>query len=91
MAVGLGTHQTVLEEGNREDWFGSPHIVNLSITAAVCLAAFVVIELCRREPLLQLRILMTRNFGIGSLANMLFGFTMFGWIFTVPAYLAHVQ
>lgn len=91
MAVGLGTLQTVLEEGNREDWFGSPHIVNLSITAAVCLAAFIVIELCRREPLLQLRILMTRNFGIGSLANMLFGFTMFGWIFTVPAYLAHVQ
>ena len=27
MAIGLGALQTVLEEGNREDWFGSDFIV----------------------------------------------------------------
>src|SRR4051794_1331355 len=32
MAVGLAALQTVLEEGNKEDWFGSDFIVRLSVT-----------------------------------------------------------
>ena len=39
MAIGLAALQTVLEEGNKDDWFGSPFIVKLSIVAAVSLAA----------------------------------------------------
>ena len=35
MAIGLGALQTVLEEGNKEDWFGSPFIVWLSVIAAI--------------------------------------------------------
>ena len=35
MAIGLAALQTVLEEGNKDDWFGSPFIVRLSIIAAV--------------------------------------------------------
>src|SRR5712671_388531 len=35
MAIGLSALQTVLEEGNKDDWFGSPFIVRLSIVAAV--------------------------------------------------------
>ena len=45
MAIGLGALQTVLEEGNKDDWFGSPFIVRLSIVAAVALALFLWIEL----------------------------------------------
>src|SRR6185503_3263378 len=41
MAIGLSALQTVLEEGNKDDWFGSPFIVKLSIVAAVALALFV--------------------------------------------------
>ena len=39
MAVGLAALQTVLEEGNKDDWFGSPFIVRLSAIAAVFLSA----------------------------------------------------
>src|ERR1700728_1476210 len=35
IAVGLASLQYVLEEGNKDDWFGSPFIVKLAITAAV--------------------------------------------------------
>ena len=41
MVVGLAALQTVLEEGNKDDWFGSPFIVRLSIIAAVSLTLFV--------------------------------------------------
>jgi DHA2 family multidrug resistance protein len=41
MAIGLGALQTVLEEGNKDDWFGSPFILRLALIAVVALALFV--------------------------------------------------
>jgi DHA2 family multidrug resistance protein len=74
MAIGLATFQTVLDEGNVYDWFGSPFIVKLSLVSAVALGAFVVVELVRKEPLIRLRLLTRRNFGFGTLSNFLLGF-----------------
>ncbi len=44
MAIGLAALQTVLEEGNKDDWFGSPFIVRLTAIARGSLALFVWIE-----------------------------------------------
>ena len=49
MAIGLAALQTVLEEGNKDDWFGSPFIVRLSVIAAVALTLFLWIELTSQE------------------------------------------
>jgi len=91
MSVGLGALQVVLEEGNRKDWFGSAFVLQLSVIAAVCLGLFIAIELKRKDPLLNLRLLGRRNFGFASAANVLFGFTIYGWILTLPTYLARIQ
>ena len=91
IAVGLGALETVLEEGEKDDWFGSPLIVRLAIVAAVALSAFTVIQLVRKAPLLHLRLLARRNFGLGSLANFFFGLSMYGWLYIVPVYLARIQ
>jgi DHA2 family multidrug resistance protein len=91
MAIGLAALQTVLEEGNRDDWFGSPFIVRLSITAAIALSLFVVIELTSKIPLLNLRLLARRNFGFGILANFLLGIALYGSVFILPLYLARIQ
>jgi DHA2 family multidrug resistance protein len=91
MAIGLGTLETVLEEGNKNDWFSSPFILRLAVVSVVCLSAFVAVQLRRREPLLHLRLLARRNFGLGSLVNFVFGVSIYGWIYTVPAYLGQVQ
>lgn len=91
IAIGLGSLQTVLEEGNKEDWFGSPFIVRLSIVAVISLVAFIIIQLVRKEPLLNLRLLMRRNFGLGTIANFVFGLSMYGWVFLVPLYLSRMQ
>jgi len=91
MAIGLGALQTVLEEGNKDDWFGSPFIVKLSVTAAVALALFLWIELTTERPLLNLRLLARRNFGFGILANFLLGTALYGSVFILPVYLARIQ
>lgn len=91
MAIGLGSLQTVLEEGNKDDWFGSPFILRLSVIAAVSLAAFVAIELSVKKPLLNLRLLARRNFGFGTLASFLVGFALYGTSFVLPLYLSQLQ
>jgi MFS transporter, DHA2 family, multidrug resistance protein len=91
MAIGLGSLQTVLEEGNKDDWFGSPFITRLAIIAAVSLSLFLWIEFTSRKPLLNLRLLLRRNFGLGTLANVLLGAALYGSSFILPLYLSQMQ
>ena len=91
MAIGLSALQTALEEGNKDDWFGSPFIVKLAIVAAVALVLFIWIELRSAHPLLNLRLLMRRNFGFGIVANFLLGIALYGSVFILPLYLSRIQ
>jgi DHA2 family multidrug resistance protein len=91
MAIGLGALQTVLEEGNKDDWFGSDFIVRLSVIAVVALSLFFWIELTSKKPLLNLRLLARRNFGFGVLANFLMGVALYGSVFILPQYLTRIQ
>jgi DHA2 family multidrug resistance protein len=91
MAVGLSALQTVLEEGNKDDWFSSPFILRLAVVALVSLALFVSIELTIEKPLIRLRLLTQRNFGFGTMAMTLVGFALFGSVYILPAYLGQAQ
>ncbi|EJL56484.1 drug resistance transporter, EmrB/QacA subfamily [Rhizobium sp. CF122] len=91
MAIGLAALQTVLEEGNKEDWFGSDFIVRLSVIAVVSLTLFLIIELKTAHPLLNLRLLVRRNFGFGIVANVLLGVALYGSAFVLPIYLSRIQ
>jgi DHA2 family multidrug resistance protein len=91
MAIGLAALQTLLEEGNKDDWFGSPFIVRFAIIAAIALPLFVAIELTAKKPLLNLRILFRRNFGFGVLANFLLGVALYGSVYILPVYLSRIQ
>jgi DHA2 family multidrug resistance protein len=91
MAIGLATFQTVLDDGNVYDWFGSPFIVQLSIISAIALTLFVIVELRRDDPLIRFRLLVRRNFGFGTLGNFLLGFALYGSAYLLPQYLAVSQ
>ena len=91
MAIGLSAFQTVLEEGNKDDWFSSPFIVRLAVIALVSLSLFVWIELTVEKPLIRLRLLKSRNFGFGTIAVTMLGFALFGSVYILPAYLGQAQ
>jgi DHA2 family multidrug resistance protein len=91
MAIGLASLQTVLEEGNKDDWFGSPFIVDLSIVAAVFIVACVVIELNVKNPVMRLRLFTQRNFAAGVVGQIFVGFALFGSVYVLPQYLGEVQ
>jgi DHA2 family multidrug resistance protein len=91
MAIGLATFQTVLNEGNVDDWFASPDIVHLSIISALALSAFLIVELRVKTPLVRLGLLARRNFGFATLSNFMLGFGLYGAVFLLPQYLAVAQ
>jgi DHA2 family multidrug resistance protein len=91
MTIGLSALQTVLEEGNKDDWFASPFIQRLAVIALVSLALFVWIELTVEKPLIRLRLLKRRNFGFGTIALTMVGFALFGSVYILPAYLGQAQ
>ncbi len=91
MAVGLGCLEYVLEEGQREDWFGGDRIRLCATLATVFLTAFFVIELTRKEPFIDLRLLRKRSLSTACAINFATGFGLYGSVYILPLYLARVQ
>lgn len=91
MAIGLGSLEVFLEEGNRKDWFGSELIVRCAIFAVIFITIFLWIELTRCQPFINLRLLRRRNFGIGSIAGLGLGLGLYGSVYILPLYLAQIQ
>jgi DHA2 family multidrug resistance protein len=91
MAIGLGSLITVLEEGERKEWFGSPMIQHLTILAAIFIPAFVIIELWHREPFINLRLWARRGFASASFMGFVMGLGLYGTVYILPVYLAQIQ
>ncbi|WP_341502376.1 DHA2 family efflux MFS transporter permease subunit [Gallaecimonas sp. GXIMD4217] len=91
MALGLGSLEVVLEEGARDDWFASDHIVWLSLVAAVSLALFVRRQFSTEHPLVNLRLFQGFNFTLACIAYFALGAGLFGSVYVVPLYLASVH
>ena len=91
MAAGLGCLEYVLEEGQRKDWFGDDSIRTCAWIAGVALILFLVVELTRREPLLDLRLLRVRSLGTACAINFCSGLALYGTVYLMPLYLTRVQ
>jgi DHA2 family multidrug resistance protein len=88
VATGLASLQVVLEEGNKDDWFGSSFITELSILSFVSLTAFIIRELNTRNPLVNLRLFKQRNFSFSSISNVMLGFVLYSSVYLIPIYLS---
>jgi DHA2 family multidrug resistance protein len=87
MAIWLGTMQVVLDKGQDADWFGASWIRWFTAVSAIALVVFIVRELTNRDPIVQLRILADRNFRVGTLINVIYGFVLFGTTALLPLFL----
>ncbi len=86
LCVGLGSLQTVLEEGQSEDWFDSKLIVVLMITMVLGLALFIWRQLTVAYPVVDLRVLRHRSLAAGSAFSLVLGVTLYGAMFAVPVF-----
>lgn len=91
MTIGLSSLIYVLEEGQRKDWFGSELIQGAAALAGVFLTIFIVRELFAKYPLVNLRLLWQRTFGLASVANVALGLALYASVYVLPLYLATTQ
>ena len=84
--VGLGSAalEVLLDRGQIDDWFGSRFICQMAIIAASCLAAAIWWELRTPDPIIDLRLLKSRNFAIAVTLLFVFGFSLFSTTTMIP-------
>ena len=87
--VGLFALTYALIEANHYGWT-SGRILTLFAVAAIALAAFVVLELRQRVPMLDLSLFRNPTFAGANTAMLLVGLAMFGVFFFVSLYLQNV-
>ena len=78
LVIGMCALQVVLDKGQENDWFASSLITDLSMTAALALPAFVIWELRRADPIVDLRLFANRSFAVGNLLMFMLGFVLLG-------------
>jgi len=90
LSFGLTGMQVVLERGQEQNWFESNWIIAGTILTVVSLLAFVVAELRRAEPVVNLRLLRNGPLSAGCTIGLLFGVALYGSTFILPALLQTV-
>lgn len=88
LALGIGSLQYFLDEGERKDWFASPAIEVAALLAVCGLASFILWELYgAREPIVDLRIFARyRSVPIGLLLAMGTSASFFGTTLMLPQF-----
>lgn len=86
LAVGLGCLQTVLEEGQSDEWFDSRFITAMFVVAVTTLVGFVLRELGSSHPVVDLRVLRYRSLWAGSILSIVVGMALYGALFAVPIF-----
>ena len=86
LAVGVSALQTVLERGETEDWFATGYITALSVIAFFGLILFVWWELRTPHPVVNLRVLKSRNLSIAAVLTFISGIGMFSSVFLTPVF-----
>ncbi|WP_291492401.1 DHA2 family efflux MFS transporter permease subunit, partial [Desulfurella sp.] len=87
MAIGLGTMQIFLANGENKNWFNSNYIIDLFIIATIGIILFIIRELTTDKPVVNLRVIKNKSFSMGALLAGLLGVGMYATIFIVPIFL----
>ena len=86
LAVGLGSLQYVLEEGNQDDWFQDPTITKLALLSTVCIALLMWWQLSpkNKQPVIDFRVLKNRDLASSLFLFIALGFGLYGGTFIFP-------
>jgi DHA2 family multidrug resistance protein len=87
IVTGIGCLQILLDKGEREDWFSSGLIVFLAVAAGVCILCMIVWEWRHPHPILELKLLASRNLGTSFAMMFVLGFVLYGTTVILPLFL----
>ena len=91
LAVALGAAQWTLDRGNHEDWFESPEIVMSAIIVCFSVYLFLAHSLTSRQPFINLRIFLDKNYVIAFVFWSVAGVLEFVPLVLMPTLLGRLQ
>jgi len=91
LAAFLGGLTVVLEEGQRDQWFASPMITTLSVVSLIGFFLMMTGQLTAKRPVIQLRLLIDRQFGAVVVMGMVVGMVIYGTSYTIPQFLVAID
>ncbi|HTV73598.1 MAG TPA: DHA2 family efflux MFS transporter permease subunit, partial [Candidatus Acidoferrales bacterium] len=86
LAIGIGSLQYVLDQGEQKDWFGDQSIVIAAWLAGLGLLAFVYWERTTSQPIVNFSVLRYRTVWAGSILGMVLGISLYGSVLILPQY-----
>ncbi len=86
LALGLGSLQYVLDQGQQYDWLSDPNIRLFAVMAAAGIVGFVVWTLRSKIPVVDLHVLRYREVAAGSLLGAALGVSLYGSVLILPQY-----
>jgi len=87
LALGLGSLEVVMDEGQKNDWFASNYIVAFTAIMVVSLIAVVFWELRHEHPIIDFHVLKDRNFTLATLSMLVLGFVMYASTALLPMFM----
>src|SRR5579863_1594497 len=84
IGIGSAALEVILDRGQIDDWFGSQFITLMFLVAVACLGTAIFWELRQADPVIQLRLLKTRNFAIANFFYFVFGVGLFASTTMIP-------
>jgi DHA2 family multidrug resistance protein len=90
LAVGLSCLTIVLEEGQRDRWFESPLIVDMSIASVVGLAVVAIAQFTSRRPVIKLRLMLNRSYASVVILVTAVGMAFYGVLYVIPQFLSGI-
>ncbi len=84
IALASATLEIALDRGQIDDWFGSSFIISMIAIGVIGWIAVVIWELRLKEPVIDFRLLASRNFAIAGALFFVFGFGLFGSTTLIP-------
>jgi MFS transporter, DHA2 family, multidrug resistance protein len=91
LALAVGSLQWMLERGERFDWFDSKFITTLAIVSAVSTILLIWRELTIEEPIIDFRVLKSRQLTAGVLFAGALGLALYGSLFVLPIFLQQLH
>jgi|JI10StandDraft_1071094.scaffolds.fasta_scaffold74467_5 DHA2 family multidrug resistance protein len=91
LALCIGSLQWMLERGERYDWFESRFITVLAATSLVSGVLLVWRELTIDEPVINFRVLKSRQLAAGVAFAAALGLSLYGGIFVLPIFLQQLH
>ncbi len=91
MVVWISAMQIMLDKGKDLDWFGSPVIIALALTAGIGFIAFLIWELTDANPAVDLRVFRQIGFATTAVVNCLAYGTFFAGVVLIPLWLQTIM